>query len=227
MTSTHGPITATPFEELTDEQVNSLTEADIDWYIRRARAEAGVPLLPVPVEPEYLPVPGPDVPTFHVSGEVFSDRDAAEAVQAVIVRHSGHRIRLSYGRDYSVRFVESVDTAVQVTTVMAYSTAAYAEHKAVLEENATRKNAYQNDRRAYDDAERKCSDIRGRIEDRIADVRERFQRVDMLADRFLEYRSIANGDDLMAMQFLVKAFDLTDEEIARVRSHDLVTASQS
>ena len=105
---------------------------------------------------------------------------------------------------------------------MVYSSAAYAEHKTALDENAKRKQTYESEQTAYKDAERKASAIRSTIHERIEQVCEHARRVEMLAHRFVEYLSIANGDDLMAMQFLVKAFDLSDEDIESVRRHELV-----
>lgn len=209
-------ITAASIDDLADAEVAALTEAEITLLIKRAMAEAGIPVLPLPTEPDYLPVPAPDLAVYEVVGEHFTDRTAAEHVQQAINEASGYRVRLAYSRNYSARYVESNDSDVQVTTRMVYSPQTHALHKEALDENAVRKDAYEIEQRAYRAAEEGAAGIRADVRDRIDTVQEHARRIAMLADRFVEYQAIANGDDKMAMQFLVKAFGLDEPTVDAV-----------
>jgi len=214
---------ATTIDDLTDAEISGLTDAEVDMLIKRRMAEEGIPIWPLPIEPDYEPARGPDLSVYEIAGLAFADRESAEDVLTVINRHADSRVKTTYtGSDWDTRYVQSDDSPQSVTTRMYFSAETYAAQKTVLETNAERKRSYETEQREYRDAERKAQSIRDEIHGRINEVRAKAARVTTLADRFVEYRAIAQGDDLMAMQFLLKAFDMDDDEIEAVRRHSLV-----
>jgi hypothetical protein len=199
-------------DELTDEQVEALTGEDVERLIRRGMAEAGIPVLPRPVEPEYLDAPGPDQQVFEIGGVTFDNREAAEHVQKAISEFRSSRIRLVYGSGWTDRYVERDDSEQPVETRMAYSQKLFNQYQEVLEANAAAKRKYETAQREWRQNEVAAKDVREAIQTRVDAVEAKKERRQFLTNRFAEYVDIADGNRATALRFLENAFELTPEE---------------
>lgn len=198
--------------DLTDDEVLALSDEDIQFLIKRGMAEAGIPILPRPVEPTYFDVPVPDLQVHDVGSFMFADRAAAERLQAVVAAEAEHLVKLGYSSDYNLRFVQSERKTPDVTTSIVYSQSAYAAHKEALDSNSVMRAAYEADLRAYEAAEREAAEVRSEVMDRVKAVEDAEERRAMLFDRFAEYVVIADGSRDIALEFLRRAFPMTDDE---------------
>lgn len=211
-------LIAASIHDLTDQQILDLNDEQTELLIQRRMAEEGIPVLPMPIEPEYLPVDGPDVAIHEIAGVSFRDRNAAEAVLHAINEQASHRVKLGYGPDYRVRFIEADDSQDSVTTRMHYSQETYAREQDAIAENEKRRNRYNTAMAEYRKTQESARHIRDEINERISEVVERRQRMEMLAERFAEYKVLAQGDEAMAMDFLARAYEVSAAEAAELRS---------
>jgi GrpB-like predicted nucleotidyltransferase (UPF0157 family) len=208
----------TKIDEMTDEQVLALSEEEIADLIKYGMAVAGIPVYAVPVEPHYETVVAPDAKVYEIAGVSLDDRAAAERIQSAIAKEQAKFVQLGYAEgDYTVRYVERSRTTWDVSTRTAYSQETWAKHRDVLKRNAAKKAEYDALKRSWDQAERDARSVRSAVTDRIDEVRERQARREMLTDRYVEYIGIAGGDKNVAMEFLRRAFDLTDDEAELLR----------
>lgn len=122
-----------PFNDLTDQEIVSLTDEQIARYIDLACAEAGVPFLPeIPSRPTMANDVQPDRTVHTVGGIHFDNPDDAEEVAALIAKkdrwaQTYENIGGEYGHFYKPTF-----EAVRVTTERIV-TSAYRASKGVRE----------------------------------------------------------------------------------------------
>ena len=193
-------------EDLSDDEVLSLTDEEVKATILYRMAEAGIPVLPEPAVPVYDDVPGPDVQVYEIAGVMFTDRDAAEKVQAAIMEGQASRVRLDYGSSYENKYVMPDRSDQDVTTRTAYSQESHALHKEMLDRNSRRRNAYDTEQTAWRRAEREAESIRAGVLDRVREAEDKARQIEFLQGRYAEYIEIAGGDKEMALEFLKKAF---------------------
>lgn len=217
-------LIAAHIDDLTDEQILALPEDAVELLIKRRMAEEGIPVVPMPVESDYIPVSGPSSAVYEIAGVKFIDRDAAEAVLNVINSHTSQRVKATYGRSYRTTFVESDDADLSVTTRQHYSQESYAAEQDAITENERRREVYEREMRDYRQADEKARHIREDINQRIAEVRQLQERMQTLTERLAEYKVLAQGDEKMAMQFLARAYEVTAAEARELRGGELVEA---
>jgi hypothetical protein len=216
-------MTPSHINQLTDEQVAAHTPDELDRITRRMMAEAGLAIVPTPIEPEYEPEPKPDATVYQIAGVTFISRDAAETVMTAI--NDNHNARVQLRHDYSVGYnrhcVEFSEDLETVTTKQSFSQDTWAQHHAVMERNEAKRKQYEADKAAHRKATEAARSVVDTVRDRYAEVVERFADLDRLAARFAEYVEIADGDRWMALQFLRKVEHIADDDLPRVCGGDV------
>jgi hypothetical protein len=201
--------------EMTDPELLALTDDDIDRLIKRAMAEEGIPIVPIPSEPEYAAEPQDTVHVYEIAGLYFTEHDAAVRVMDAINKETPVRVKPSY--DYTVGYnpktIEHDETALSITTQSYLTPQAYDQHRDTLTSNNALRKQHEKEKQAYQDAERRARGIVDHIRETITAAEERKYRREWLRQVFAEYKEIANGDPLMAITFFRKAHQLDDDEL--------------
>lgn len=193
-------------DDLTETEVLALADAEIDFYVDVASADAGVPLLPPrPAEPEYEAEPEPDQTFYSVSGTdyYFSNRDEALAVAEAI--SGSDRVDVGGNPKQAKPVPSYTSDAGSLAEVRALSAAAYDQHKAALETNKRKRDVYKGERAEYDRAIEKRNEVARDVYDHIAEVRDNEARRTALAVEMDRYLLLAGGDQAIATRFLLAA----------------------
>ncbi len=193
------------FDDLTDEEVLALSDDDVQRYIDRECAEAGIPLLDHPgPKPDDSPLAG-DLKTFEVSGVFFTDKmEAMEICDAI--NKCASRVSIGYvsGPSYQKKAAPA-DANVAITETMVLSEAAANNRAAAIAAAERRKKDYEARLVAFNNAgysrNRIADEITGRVEavagkERLkADVRRQHEK----------YLELAEGNRRTAARFLLAA----------------------
>lgn len=198
------------FEQLNDQELTSLTQEQIDFYIKLKKAETGIKIIALPDAPEQREVPAPDLEIFEVSGMSFTDRARAEEIAAAINKHITNALKVTYdyyraGSDYQYAkpYEGSLET-VEVKRV--YSMPVYNSIKDIIASNKKVMDAWKEVERECKEEDEKASEIVDAIYDSIAKARERLEQFRNYKVRIVEYLQLANGDRDIAWNFFDKAY---------------------
>ena len=198
------------FETLTHDELIALDDTQIDYYINRACAEAGVPLLPPspPVQPEVAHIDKP-VTHYIVAGIRFSDEKDARQVEAAITRCQSRRTLQYLGGGYhwqNPQHDAPADDPIVVSMERVFDAAACALQKADDDAKKAKKEAFESAKKSYDAAltgrENCARDIRStisaawKLENRRRELTREYDR----------YLPLANSDATVAKRFLQKAY---------------------
>lgn len=200
--------TSKPFDSLTHEELISLSDAEVNFYIDRECAEQGVPLLPPspPVSPDIQIVPK-TVAHYAVAGVRFLAESDARAVQAVINSAKSRRT-LQYLGTYrwSDPQHDAPDTdEVQVTMDMVFDADGAARFKMETDQKADKKAAYDAAKKVYDQALTGRDNVAKGIRSTISSAWRLESRRQSLMSEYERYLPLANGDAVVAKRFLQRA----------------------
>lgn len=196
------------WDELSDEEVLALTPHEVEQYVDRACAAAGVPLLPeVPKLPE-APKADKDVIVYEAGGYTFTSRDDAATVADVINDRLNGTVELGYGKDYRHQYVRAGSAGQQpgahVNERRVFSAAAWEQHGEAL-------NAYDAVRREHDDAratrakvQKRRDEVAEPIVGRVTRLREYVANVERWTAEEARYRDLGLEPD-QARQALLLA----------------------
>lgn len=193
------------FDDLTEAELINLTTEDTIYYIDRACAEAGIPLLP-PVKPE-LPVKPPenDLIVYNVSGIKLLDMQEAMRLReflASLTSLGGDAYH--YLNGYEHYFQEKTEPISIAPEPMMSEQRALAMKTAIAAHGVAQKQA-EEERAEFDKIMERRETVSERVYHHIREaVNTSYLRRALLRD-FDRYVELANGDRVVAARFLEKA----------------------
>ena len=199
--------TTKAFEELTHEDLVSLTDEQVEYYIDRACAEGGVRLLPA----ECPKMPNPAVPdvkrvAWLALGQHFErEEDATEVARLA----SGfRRLKMTYmpGKSYSSQWAVDDPDPEKASKVEVIDQHLFETHRLRLDQHEAEMATYHVVKGEYDRISEKRAEVhqsvRGKREAaRVAEARRVGMRLEF--DRYLE---LADLNLKVARQFLIRAY---------------------
>lgn len=198
-----------PFDDLTDDELVTLRDEDVKFYIDYACAEEGVKLLPPQTPaPPTKELPPHDLTAYFIGsspGE-FTTLDRDHAMRVVDAMNSQPAIHAFYipGPTLEQKAIQRTDPYV-INSKPLYSEAMVAKVGEQIQRFAVEKKDYDEAKADYEKTRRAREQIAERIHYRIdaAYTKDRRRR-DLLAlhGRYLE---LANGDRTIAARFLRRA----------------------
>jgi len=181
------------FDDLTEEELLALAPEDVQRYIDREAAEAGIPLVEDPgPEPDKAEIAG-DLKIFSVGGLTFTDRfDALAAMDKIAVLKS--RVDLGYisGPSYKQMAVRPGELEVREAMVFQEQTAD--ARAAVIADHERRKSAWDKKRRTYENARLRRTTIQSEITQRVVEAQEKQWQRDDVRRQFAKYLDLAEGN---------------------------------
>lgn len=194
------------FDLLTDDELCALTDEQIEYYKDLACAERGVALLPprpgaAPEEPQAEK----DLTIYTVGGLMFEKREDAEKIAELA--NSLERMKLDYvhGPSYQKIAVKKNDQET-IDSESYYSAARWQEVRSAVEAYERKKREWNEDVKAFDEANRKRRNETSYIEERIELARERKVKRERMAKVFDRYVELADGDEEAAWKFMTEAY---------------------
>lgn len=192
------------FDDLTEEELLALAPDDVQRYIDRESAEAGIPLVEDPgPEPDKAEIAG-DLKIFSVGGLTFTDRfDALAAMDKIAVLKS--RVDLGYisGPSYKQMAVRPGELEIREGLVFQEQTAD--ARAAVIADHEQRKAAWDKRRRAYESARSRRLTIQNEITQRVREARQKQWQRDDVRRTFAKYLDLAEGNRRTAGRLVLAA----------------------
>lgn len=206
--------------ELTEQEILNLSNENIEAMIKFEKAEQGIKMLNRPEEPKYIPIPPKtcDVYYSHVLGELcFTDVSEIKIVLDVLrnAKTIGQKKYSSNG-SYMTKTLKpqySSDDWDKIMSERVFEEDIYNQIKKDIQSNQVLKNDFEKLVKEYDSQESQTTEIVDSIYDRVREVKSKY---DVLERYCLlmrtEYIIIAENNEKMAMKFLDKAYNLTEEQ---------------
>lgn len=221
------------FNKLTNEEVYNLTEADINLYKKLALAENGVKFPVRPERPNSEKI-DPDLTIFTIDG--LTDRwhglcfrkveDARTFVDLLLKSASGICYKSStYGQDCYLKIglpatFDGKQPSLNICSEKIYSEEVYSRAKKGIEKFNAEKNAYDKAFAEYEKELAKANEVTAFIDDKVTFVNEDYNRKIRLTRLFVnDYLPVAENNEEMAMKFLKKAYEVSEDDEKYILSH--------
>ena len=212
--------------ELTEKEILNLSDAEVQKMIKLRLAEEGIKIMDLPKKPELFEIAQPDTIVYQITalGESisFSDINEANSVLDLLLKCSSiGLVNYDYnklGSDYkyfekgkTMRYSSS--NGLEMKSVSAYSMKLYAEITDLAVQNKKMQNQVEKEIKEYDEINAQCSDIIFEITEKVSYVKDKYDRLNTLIFKLKnDYLPLADNNQEIAMNFLKKAYSITDEE---------------
>lgn len=218
--------------ELTEQEILSLTSEDVELMIKLRKAEEGIRLIPKPKSPDYFEIKPPDKVVY--SCTLFGDALVFEDIEELnkvldVIKNTASKHRLEYdweklGSDYK-RAVSELKQPYSgewhtTTSSHVYSVELYSEISDQASQNKKMKDQYEKELKEYEAVINGAKWIEDEINDKVLEVREKYWKLESFCRKFkYDYMPLSSGNETIAMNFMDKAYSLTDEQKEYVLSH--------
>lgn len=193
------------FDELTDEEVLALTSEEVQRYIDRESAEAGIPLLVPPGPKPDASALQPDLLLFSVGGLYFSNRqDALRVLDTLAVCPSRHDLSYVSGPSYQQKGTPS-DNDLSIAEIRVLSEQTANNRAAAIAESERAKKQWEIRNSAYQSAQIKRRQIAEEITERRARLQDREIERIQVREQHARYLDLADGNRRTAARFLLAA----------------------
>jgi hypothetical protein len=207
-------MTPQRFDDLDDATVLQLTADQISRWIDITCAIEGVPLLPAePVMPESVDFT-PDTTAYEVEGLIFANAEDAAKMVALL------RGMTVYGAQYcncpGYKRVLTVKTGFVVDMKEFFSPARWDTIKAAGADASRQENLYNAAMIEYNKIIEARRHIVDSISERVEAVHQREGQRDRIRTEFARYLDLANGDQAIALRFLLNAWKFDEALVIEV-----------
>lgn len=223
------------FKELTNEEVYNLTSSDIDLYKKLALAQAGVKFPVEPKKPENEKVE-PDIMVYTIDGisekwgglcfECIEDaRDFAlflkKAKGICYQRNDG-----SY--DYSTKYLQKglpldwhdKEPSLNISSETIFSKEKFENAKNRIKEYNKAMESYNKELEKYKKSLAEANEVTNFIDEKVEAVVEDFNRKIRLTRLFVyDYLPVAENNESIAMNFLEKAYTVSEDDKKYILDH--------
>jgi hypothetical protein len=200
--------------ELTDEEILQLTDADLELMVKFQMAKEGYKILPQPEAPIYEELPKPNITGYKVRGceFIFTDINIANHISSELINVADYAFEYKYRpSNYDKALIKKVPDLGSISSELYYDLEAFdlIENKAKL--NKKIKDNYESELNDYNEAYEQSSQIRDEIWNKYYEVINKYQDFKKLKNLYNEYLLLSNSDKKIAMSFLKKAYNVSDE----------------
>ncbi|MBO4689391.1 MAG: hypothetical protein J5621_00805 [Paludibacteraceae bacterium] len=213
------------FDKLTKEEIFNLTDEQIAIYKKLKWAENGIKFPVKPNEPECVEEEKPDLTVYFIralSDNVFflSLEEAKSVLEAVAnaktFGHSDYNSNVGYNYQYFEQGTTKTyygHAELGIESKRLYSKELYNQMSTNLQTNNRMRKQYEKDLSEYNEMLSRATELTAAMDEKILNVRDDFNRKQSLARKFREdYLPLAGNDEDVAMNFLAKAYTLSEED---------------
>lgn len=193
----------TKFEDLTRDQILSLTDDDIRYYTDYRLAENGVVLPPHPGDaPEQKDFPEPTELAFECRGILVADIEEAKLIATL-----ESVVETNYDGDYNYKYlIDDRGYHSGIEKKKFYKKEELAKFKGDLKEYNKEKSNYNSDLSAYNKAVKESESITAFITDICYKVSVEDRYINSAKARYEELLELAQGSEQIAYNFFIKAY---------------------
>lgn len=223
------------FKELTNQEVYDLTSEEIEIYKKLVLAENGVKFPVEPIKPELEEEKG-DITVYTIDGlsekwnglcfesmgDAVSFADFVRNAKGIGFKSNNSKI------DYNTFFFEhglpkdwkGKDLTLLVGAETIFSKEKFNEVANNVKAYKKAMEKYKSDREAYDKTCERAKVLTSFIDERVFEVREDIDNKKKLTRLFVnDYLPLAEGDNDIAIKFLDKAYNITDDDKEYILNH--------
>lgn len=213
------------FNKLTEEEILNLTKEELSLIIKREKAQKGIKLLPKPILPKYEDILERDVVVAQCdlfsNNIVFDDVNVLNKILKIIEdnKNNIHSIDSDYKlQNGNIKYLSDIkycsyNTSNTIYLKKVYSQKLYNKLKDILLSNSNLLTEYKKAEAAYLDTISNSKYIMLDIITKHNDIIDKYDKLNNYCKIFKnDYLVIANNNKSMAMEFLYKAYKLTQEE---------------
>lgn len=206
--------------ELTEQEILSLTDNELATMVKIKMAEAGIKIIDTPREPDYIIIPPKDDSCYSINGFdfFFKDMEAAKALADAMMISKGITYRKDYRDDYNLQFLKkftdddySFKNIGEIKTEQVYKMQTAYDIKEGVKANEKLKKVYEQELSTYKEAFADAEYIRDEIYNRYNEVKDRFRHFENMKGKFISYMELAQNNKDIAMNFLEKAYAIDEE----------------
>jgi hypothetical protein len=203
-------------DELTKEEVNALTDEQVQRFIDIACMEAGALLLPpMPVQPD-IHRPETDQWVYEVGGFNITTLEGAMVIVEALTKV--RIVYLGWVSGYNGNFIRNDEQVPEIKKKPVYSNALHAKLSVLLAEQATQQRTYDSELAEYNKIAKSRSSISDSIWNHVNDIKKLFTLRDRLTAEFLRYKELAEADTKVALVFFKKAYAEKLEQLGDLQS---------
>lgn len=217
-------------DKLTEQKILALTDNEVVHLIKFKLATDGIKLIDAPGRPVLNEIAPKDKLVYKCSlfgGHlVFED---VEELSTLLNQIKESKTVCSINSDYSssndsnhiiAKFRNigySSDDWDTIQTEKVYSNKLHQEVGSFIKLNEKLEKDYKDELTLFDNSQEESKEIKEGIWERVQEVRDKYYNLNLHVERFKhDYMPLANNDEAIAMNFLIKAYALTDDEQAYV-----------
>ena len=220
------------FNELTTEELANLTDEEISKYDKIICAEEGIPFLDEPEEP-VINYDKEDLTVYTIKysdNMVFTDMaEAVQVMEAINKCSSIGSYKYNYGCKYyekGFRDYDNTEAQASVQSSMMYSEAVAKSNSTLKESRRNELNHYDDMKRLYDTSVQRRLVATSDFYNRLAAAQSAMADRKKLARLYVkEYLPLAEGNETMAMNFLKKAYTVSEEDEQYINQYKNETAN--
>lgn len=219
------------FNELTEKEINNLTQEEIDMYVKLIKAENGIKIIQKPLVPDYFKVKEPDITVYYTEkfGKqlVFEDlKEAEKLVQTLTsfetvsqsdynydLGSENHYLKPAFESNYGRRWDD-------IQSMKVYSKELWNEVHELVKQNSILKKKYESEKSEYNKSLDDSLEFTTQITDKVTEIKTKFHKMNDYAYKMKhDYMLLSDNNEKIAINFLNKAFYLTEEEKEYVLSN--------
>lgn len=212
--------------ELTEKEILNLSEEEIQKMIKLRLAEEGIKIMDLPKKPELFEIAKPDTIVYQITalGDNLSFTDVNEANAVLDLLSKSKSLGLvdcdwnKLGSEFNyfekgktMRYSDS--NGLEIKSLSVYSMKLYAEITDFAVQNKKMQVQVEKEIKEYNEINAECSDIISEIRERVSDVKTKYDRLNNLIFKLKnDYLPLADNNQEIAMNFLKKAYSISDED---------------
>jgi hypothetical protein len=213
-------------DKLTEQEILKLSEQEVVQMIKFRMASEGIKILDRPEKPQLHKIPTKDKVVYKCSlfgGHlVCEDVDELKGIlDQVKASSTACSISSEYDGDNDTNHILTEFKKVGwgskdwdiIETQKVYSDKLFAEIESMIGQNKKITEKHEAALKEYTESQEGVTDIQNEIWDRVREVQEKYYNLNLHVERFkTEYMPLAGNDEAVAMNFLVKAYRIKDDE---------------
>ena len=223
------------FSKLTNEEVYNLTPSDIDLYKKLALAQEGVKFPVEPKKPETEKVE-PDVMVYTIDGIsekwgglCFESIEDARDFVVLIKKAKGICCQRNDGSyDYSTKYLQKglpldwhgKEPSLNISSETIFSKEKFENAKNRIKEYNKAMESYNKELEKYKKSLAEANEVTNFIDEKVEAVVEDFNRKNRLTRLFVyDYLPVAENNESIAMNFLEKAYNVSEDDKKYILEH--------
>jgi len=211
--------------ELSEQEILNLTTEDVELMIKLRKAEEGIKLVAKPRLPDYFEIKPPDLIVY--SFTLFGDELVFENIEDLnkvinVIKNASSKKRVDYdwnklGSDY--KYAESELKKPYngdwhtTKSEHVYSLELYNEISDLAAQNKKLKDQYEKELKEYEASLSEVKWIEDDINEKVSEVKDKYWELESFCRKFkYDYMPLSSDNENIAMNFMDKAYSLTDEQ---------------